>query len=165
MVVTNVPSGLKNSTAIVQPLQSQTTSSSLTTEYTPQKRRPSNVSPSDTVNPQPAPQSEKASIQQTTPSAPTPFTQSKVDTSTLPPVTAPSTHPSIDPTIPGVHEGRPIFEHDMDALADKPWRKPGSNISDWFNYGFDEISWEAYCYRRRQLGDDATVLRANVIVS
>ena len=48
-------------------------------------------------------------------------------------------------------------------MADKPWRKPGSDISDWFNYGFDEISWEAYCYRRRDLGELANVLKTSVL--
>lgn len=49
-------------------------------------------------------------------------------------------------------------------MAEKPWRRPGSDISDWFNYGFDEISWEAYCYRRRDLGELANVLKTNVLV-
>ena len=62
-----------------------------------------------------------------------------------------------------MHDGRPIFDVDMTNLAEKPWRRPGSDISDWFNYGFDEISWEAYCYRRRQLGEMADVLKANVL--
>ena len=61
-------------------------------------------------------------------------------------------------------EGRPIYEVDIAALAEKAWRRPGSDISDWFNYGFDEISWEAYCYRRRELGDLAAVLKTNVVV-
>jgi pre-mRNA 3'-end-processing factor FIP1 len=41
----------------------------------------------------------------------------------------------------------------MDAdLADatKPWRLPGSDQSDYFNYGFDEFTWEMY--RQRQAG-------------
>jgi pre-mRNA 3'-end-processing factor FIP1 len=49
-------------------------------------------------------------------------------------------------------------------MTEKAWRRPGSDISDWFNYGFDEISWEAYCYRRRDLGDLASVLKTNVLV-
>jgi pre-mRNA 3'-end-processing factor FIP1 len=87
-----------------------------------------------------------------------------IDLSNLPPVTAPPSHPAIDPTATGMLEGRPVFEVDMAALADKAWRRPGSDISDWFNYGFDEISWEAYCYRRRELGDLAAVLKTNVVV-
>lgn len=85
------------------------------------------------------------------------------DPSTLPPVRAPPSHPSIDPTIPGMADGRSVFEIDMTNLAEKPWRRPGSDISDWFNYGFDEISWEAYCYRRRDIGELASVMKANVI--
>jgi pre-mRNA 3'-end-processing factor FIP1 len=142
----------------------------MTTEYTPQRRQslpaqstdpPAPVQP--TIQPATQPSRQSSSIPQPEPPI-TENAQPKIDTSGLPPVTAPSTHPSIDPSVPGVHDGRPIFEHDMDSFAEKPWRRPGSNLSDWFNYGFDEISWEAYCYRRRQLGEDADVLRANVIV-
>ncbi|KAF5368170.1 hypothetical protein D9758_018422 [Tetrapyrgos nigripes] len=86
-----------------------------------------------------------------------------IDTSTLPPAQAPPSHPVIDPNETGVFDGRSIFEVDINAMADKPWRRPGSDISDWFNYGFDEISWEAYCYRRRDLGDLANVLKGNVL--
>ncbi|KAF9072800.1 Fip1 motif-domain-containing protein [Rhodocollybia butyracea] len=86
-----------------------------------------------------------------------------VDPSTLPPVKAPPSHPEIDPTVPGVLDGRAIFEVDMGAMTDRPWRRAGSDISDWFNYGFDELSWEAYCYRRRDIGELADVLKLNVI--
>ena len=88
-----------------------------------------------------------------------------VDPATLPPAVAPPSHPSIDLTAVGVFDGRSILELDLNALTEKQWRRPGSDISDWFNYGFDEISWEAYCYRRRDLGELANVLKPNVIVS
>lgn len=87
-----------------------------------------------------------------------------VDPSTLPPVTAPPSHPVVDPTVTGVMDGRSILDFDLSAMNEKPWRRPGSDISDWFNYGFDETSWEAYCYRRRDLGELANVLKTNVIV-
>lgn len=87
-----------------------------------------------------------------------------VDPSILPPVTAPPSHPTVDTTAIGILDGRSIFEVDLGAMAEKSWRRPGSDISDWFNYGFDEISWEAYCYRRRDLGEMANVLKTNVIV-
>ena len=86
------------------------------------------------------------------------------DPSTLPPVTAPPSHPTIDPTQPGIIEGRPVYEVDISNLSEKGWRKAGADLSDWFNYGFDEISWEAYCYRRRDLGEAAAVFKANVLV-
>ena len=57
-----------------------------------------------------------------------------------------------------------MLEVDLATLQDKPWRRPGSDLSDWFNYGFDEISWEAYCYRRREIGDLASALKNKVIV-
>jgi hypothetical protein len=28
-----------------------------------------------------------------------------------------------------------IFDLDIDSLPNKPWRKEGENISDYFNYG------------------------------
>ncbi|KAG7394460.1 pre-mRNA 3-end-processing factor fip1l1 [Phytophthora boehmeriae] len=36
---------------------------------------------------------------------------------------------------------RTAFDVDIDLLEDRPWRKPGVDISDYFNYGFDEHSW------------------------
>lgn len=86
------------------------------------------------------------------------------DTSSLPLVTAPHSHPLINPSEPGVIDGRSIFEVDMDALSEKPWRRPGSDISDYFNYGFDEVSWEAYCYRRRDMTEMANHLKGAVTV-
>lgn len=88
-----------------------------------------------------------------------------VDPTTLPPAVAPPSHPSIEPTATGIFDARSILELDLSALTEKQWRRPGSDISDWFNYGFDELSWEAYCYRRRDLGELANVLKPNVIVS
>lgn len=79
-------------------------------------------------------------------------------------MTAPPSHPEIDFDVVGNFDGRSILEVDLTAMADKPWRRPGSDVSDWFNFGFDEVSWEAYCYRRREFGDMANVLKTNVIV-
>ena len=143
---------------------------SLTTEYTPRER---GTLTKQSSTPQPVSQSQ-------TPLPPVtaaPGTTEKLvaegdkeskdagpDPNTLPPATAPPSHPSINPSAPGMFDGRSILEVDLNALADKPWRRPGSDISDWFNYGFDEISWEAYCYRRRELGDLAGMLKNNVVV-
>lgn len=83
----------------------------------------------------------------------------------LPPALAPPSAPKIDPTEPGVlPDQTSVFDVDMNNLADKAWRKPGSDLSDWFNYGFDEISWEAYCVRRRELGEAAAMLKGAVLV-
>jgi pre-mRNA 3'-end-processing factor FIP1 len=48
------------------------------------------------------------------------------------------------------------------CLQEKPWRKPGADITDYFNYGFSEVTWNMYCERQRKLrtefgGDQAKV--------
>ncbi|OCH95726.1 hypothetical protein OBBRIDRAFT_787932 [Obba rivulosa] len=139
---------------------------SLTTEYTPLGRggttklsgtpQPATITPLTPLSATPSGSAQKAAEgEQSGDSGP--------DPSTLPPATAPPSHPKIDPTIPGTLDGRSILDVDLAALSEKPWRRPGSDISDWFNYGFDEISWEAYCYRRREIGELANVLKANVL--
>ncbi|KAI0640126.1 hypothetical protein C8Q77DRAFT_1153018 [Trametes polyzona] len=142
---------------------------SLTTEYTPRDR--GTVSKLST--PQPTAQASQSPLPAL---AATPGTTEKVqegeaeapkdsgpDPNTLPPAKAPPSHPSINPSVPGTIDGRSILEYDLNAMAEKPWRRPGSDLSDWFNYGFDEISWEAYCYRRRELGEVASMLKGNVL--
>ncbi|KAI0931636.1 hypothetical protein AcW1_001019 [Taiwanofungus camphoratus] len=138
---------------------------SLTTEYTPRERtklsstpQPSSIAAlpalsatSNTVVNQKASEDDQQQV------------DSGPDPSTLPPATAPPSYPIINPAIPGTLDGRSILEVDLSALAEKPWRRPGSDISDWFNYGFDEISWEMYCYRRREIGEVAGVLKSNVL--
>nr|CCA25287.1 conserved hypothetical protein [Albugo laibachii Nc14] len=39
---------------------------------------------------------------------------------------------------------RTAFDVDIDMLEEKPWRKPGIDIADYFNYGFDERGWREY---------------------
>ncbi|KAJ7742193.1 hypothetical protein B0H14DRAFT_471254 [Mycena olivaceomarginata] len=176
------------SSAAAAPLRPQP---SLTTEYTPIQRAgaapPPRATPQAQPTPQPAPQAPTEAEQpppatttapQTDPppqsspeaaaaaAAPAPApapADDGVDPSTLPAVSAPPSHPAIDPGVTGTLEGRPIIEVDLSSMTDKQWRKPGSDISDWFNYGFDELSWEAYCYRRRDLGELANVLKTSVL--
>ena len=35
--------------------------------------------------------------------------------------------------------------------SDKPWRKPGTDLSDYFNYGFDEFTWALYAQKQEAL--------------
>lgn len=53
----------------------------------------------------------------------------------------------IDPILP---ETNNIFEFELDRLEDKPWLKAGADITDYFNYGFDENTWRIYCARQRE---------------
>lgn len=34
---------------------------------------------------------------------------------------------------------------------DKPWRRPGTDITDYFNYGFDEFTWALYCSKQENV--------------
>ncbi|KAJ7986498.1 hypothetical protein DPEC_G00340500 [Dallia pectoralis] len=68
------------------------------------------------------------------------------------------THASAGPKPKGVDldaqgsvNGIPVLEVDMETLEEKPWRKPGSDLSDYFNYGFNEDTWKAYCEKQRRL--------------
>lgn len=139
---------------------------SLTTEYTPRERGSATKLPA-TPQPIPAPSGGQTSVQAVSTSNQAPKQSAPsdgVDTSILPVATAPPSHPHLDLDAPGVIDGRSILEIDLNALAEKNWRRPGADISDWFNYGFDEISWEAYCYRRREVNEVANLLKANVLV-
>ncbi|KAI2619134.1 Fip1 motif-domain-containing protein [Hypoxylon sp. NC1633] len=47
--------------------------------------------------------------------------------------------------------GKPITQVNIDedlAENDKPWRKPGTDLSDYFNYGFDEFTWTLYAAKQ-----------------
>ena len=39
---------------------------------------------------------------------------------------------------------------------DKPWRRPGTDMTDYFNYGFDEFTWASYCLKQQTLRKEVT---------
>ena len=39
---------------------------------------------------------------------------------------------------------------------DKPWRRPGTDMTDYFNYGFDEFTWASYCLKQTSLRKEVT---------
>lgn len=51
----------------------------------------------------------------------------------------------------GTISGQSAVEFNIEAIEDKPWRKPGSDITDYFNYGFNEETWRAYCERQKRM--------------
>nr|XP_015207209.1 PREDICTED: pre-mRNA 3'-end-processing factor FIP1-like isoform X1 [Lepisosteus oculatus] len=57
----------------------------------------------------------------------------------------------VDLEATGNINGLPALEADPDSFEDKPWRKPGADLSDYFNYGFNEDTWKAYCEKQRRL--------------
>lgn len=83
---------------------------------------------------------------------------------TLKPGTAyPPIHTStIDVHANPVHPstGKPITSTDLDvdfpSEEEKPWRRPGTDITDFFNYGFDEFTWASYCLKQQELRREVT---------
>ncbi|KAM7419131.1 hypothetical protein PAMA_016312 [Pampus argenteus] len=57
----------------------------------------------------------------------------------------------VDLDAPGNINGVPVMEADMESFEEKPWRKPGADLSDYFNYGFNEDTWKAYCEKQKRL--------------
>lgn len=51
----------------------------------------------------------------------------------------------------GTINGAPAHEFNIESIEDKPWRKPGADITDYFNYGFNEDTWRAYCERQKKM--------------
>ncbi|KAF2310475.1 hypothetical protein GH714_012687 [Hevea brasiliensis] len=45
---------------------------------------------------------------------------------------------------------RTIFDVDIDSFEEKPWKYPGVDTSDFFNFGLNEESWKDYCKQLEQ---------------
>ena len=65
----------------------------------------------------------------------------------------------------GEYNGQPLFSLDLESMEEKPWRKPGihslrndlsvgADVTDFFNYGFDEFTWTAYCSKQTNLRNE-----------
>ncbi|XP_062998155.1 pre-mRNA 3'-end-processing factor FIP1-like [Elgaria multicarinata webbii] len=67
------------------------------------------------------------------------------------PASAKSQPKGIDLEAAGNINGLPVIEVDLESFEDKPWRKPGADLSDYFNYGFNEETWKAYCEKQHRL--------------
>ncbi|VDP93141.1 unnamed protein product [Echinostoma caproni] len=54
---------------------------------------------------------------------------------------------------PGDIHGVPTIEFSLSTLGeeDKPWKRPGADITDYFNYGFTEETWIQYCEKQKIL--------------
>ncbi|GAB6028653.1 hypothetical protein CHUAL_004486 [Chamberlinius hualienensis] len=71
----------------------------------------------------------------------------------------------IDLDAVGMINGVPAYEFNLDSLEEKPWRKPGADITDYFNYGFNEETWKIYCEKQRKLRGEGPVVTTNKPVS
>ncbi|CAM9603691.1 unnamed protein product, partial [Ectocarpus sp. 12 AP-2014] len=56
--------------------------------------------------------------------------------------------------------GKTAFDVDIDGMEEQPWRHPGVDIADFFNYGFTEDSWRVYCEKQLRNRYDRTLGRS-----
>jgi Fip1 motif protein len=76
---------------------------------------------------------------------------------------------TLDPsTMTSLPTAIPIIDADLEDEAlfeDRPWRRPGADLTDYFNFGFDEQSWKEYCTKQRALREEqATKRRIGLVV-
>lgn len=64
--------------------------------------------------------------------------------------------PDVDINAIAELDGKSILEVDLEAMEKKPWRQPGADITEFFNYGFDEFTWTAYCQKQTSLRSEYT---------
>ncbi|XP_061883319.1 pre-mRNA 3'-end-processing factor FIP1 isoform X1 [Entelurus aequoreus] len=57
----------------------------------------------------------------------------------------------VDLDASGSINGVPVLEVDLELFEEKPWRKPGADLSDYFNYGFNEDTWKNYCEKQKRI--------------
>ncbi|KAL6221386.1 hypothetical protein ACLB2K_009137 [Fragaria x ananassa] len=50
-----------------------------------------------------------------------------------------------------------IFDVDIDSFEEKPWKYPGADTSDYFNFGLNDDSWRDYCKQLEQLRLESTM--------
>ncbi|SCU96566.1 LAFA_0G06964g1_1 [Lachancea sp. 'fantastica'] len=59
--------------------------------------------------------------------------------------------PTLDLNAPGQLGDQLVTDIDPEVLKEKPWRQPGANLSDYFNYGFNEQTWMEYLHKQEKL--------------
>jgi hypothetical protein len=67
----------------------------------------------------------------------------------------------IEDLIPQVARGQnsALYGYDIAQMKERPWAQPGANLSDYFNYDFDEATYRAFCAMHAQ-GPNSLKLRA-----
>ncbi|KAL2917285.1 Cleavage polyadenylation factor subunit fip1 [Polyrhizophydium stewartii] len=93
-----------------------------------------------------APKSAKPTI-----GLPIPRQDSSAPAAGVGPAAAKST---IDINAMGQFDGKDIIDVEMESFEEKPWRKPGADITDYFNYGFNEQTWRAYCSKQKIMREE-----------
>ena len=51
-----------------------------------------------------------------------------------------------------------VYDLEIGKLTEKPWLDRNADLSDYFNYGFNEETWKLYCERQKQMRLEASML-------
>ena len=57
-----------------------------------------------------------------------------------------------------------IYGYDIAQMKERPWAKAGADPSDYFNYGFEETTWRAYC-AMQAMGIESLKARAEKMIA
>ncbi|KAH6612904.1 putative pre-mRNA polyadenylation factor [Chaetomium sp. MPI-SDFR-AT-0129] len=112
--------------------------------YSEIKNIPQRTAGSDTTTPAPKPSRQQQHPQNPSQHPSVPTSTSKIDIHAIPlhkPTNKPLTQVNIDTDLPPPPSGD----------QDRPWRRPGTDLSDYFNYGFDEFTWALYAQKQEAL--------------
>ncbi|KAL4819646.1 Fip1 motif-domain-containing protein [Aspergillus spinulosporus] len=115
-----------------------------------ESQRPASADPSSVQKSQTPTLTPKVDTSASVPAGTRPTSQKPG--SAYPPVHASNIDVNANPIHPAT--GKPILMTDMDADFpddDKPWRRPGTDLTDYFNYGFDEFTWASYVLKQQEL--------------
>lgn len=63
------------------------------------------------------------------------------------------------------YQGVPIYEYAIDSSKEKPWLDPGADLSDYFNYGFNEATWRAYAGKQARVRESLPALAAEAMLN
>jgi len=115
----------------------------------------------DGSRPEPPPRPERYNQIRTASARPASAAPSKPSPSASP-VPVPAVVPAVatsklDINAMPAYNGTPINKVSMESdllPSEKPWRKPGADVTDYFNYGFDEFTWTAYCQKQEGLREE-----------
>lgn len=56
----------------------------------------------------------------------------------------------------------PIFDYDFDKVENKPWKNQNEDITDYFNYGYNEEIWKLYVKKCKKLYSQTKIKKSEI---
>lgn len=62
--------------------------------------------------------------------------------------------------------GNSVYDIDLAQFegSGQPWRRPGSDLSDWFNFGFDEVSFPKFLRFRAEMEAGRNAMVSKILI-